>query len=222
MLTSASSSVGTTYEKGRATAAPSISTLTTRRGGSAAPGPTAQGLATTECITRDTKAMLIRPIRPIECAEASRLLVSAYGEGAEADDAYLARVGDVASRISAPQTHVLVATEVGGTLLGCVTHVLGPDSPWAEFTVADDRMHAAGFRMLGVAPTATRRGVATHLVTACINEAQRAGKRRVIAHSTPLMSAAHSLYGALGFTRRPDRDFSPAPGIDRLAFGLDI
>jgi hypothetical protein len=34
--------------------------------------------------------------------------------------------------------------------------------------------------------------------------------------------AAHRVYGRLGFRRTPDRDWSPAPGIELLGFRLDL
>jgi hypothetical protein len=32
------------------------------------------------------------------------------------------------------------------------------------------------------------------------------------------MAAAHQVYGRLGYARDPERDWSPVPGVDLLAF----
>jgi hypothetical protein len=36
------------------------------------------------------------------------------------------------------------------------------------------------------------------------------------------MTAAHRIYERLGFTRIPERDWSPVPGVDLLAYRLDL
>jgi hypothetical protein len=36
------------------------------------------------------------------------------------------------------------------------------------------------------------------------------------------MRAAHAIYERLGFTRAPERDWSPLPGVRLLAFTLSL
>jgi hypothetical protein len=36
------------------------------------------------------------------------------------------------------------------------------------------------------------------------------------------MVAAHRLYERLGFTRLPERDWSPLPGVHLMAYGLEL
>ena len=36
------------------------------------------------------------------------------------------------------------------------------------------------------------------------------------------MKAAHYLYEKAGFSRLPERDWSPEPGVNLLAYGLDL
>jgi hypothetical protein len=36
------------------------------------------------------------------------------------------------------------------------------------------------------------------------------------------MTAAHRLYERLGFTRLPDRDWTPVPGVDLRVYALDL
>jgi GNAT superfamily N-acetyltransferase len=148
--------------------------------------------------------MEIREVRPDEFAAAGELVVEAYdvidpiGLGE-----YAGELRDVATRVGSAD--VLVAVDDGGALLGAVTYVPGPDSGSAEFTEAD----AAGIRMLAVAPTAQGRGVGRALVEACVARARAAGKAQVVLHTTDWMTAAHRLYGRLGFERDPSIDWKP-------------
>jgi ribosomal protein S18 acetylase RimI-like enzyme len=61
--------------------------------------------------------------------------------------------------------------------------------------------------MLGVDPEARRRGVARMLMDASMDEARRAGKRRLTLNTTQRMRAAQAMYEALGFERMEDRIF---------------
>ena len=36
------------------------------------------------------------------------------------------------------------------------------------------------------------------------------------------MTAAHRIYGRLGYTRAPERDWSPMPGVRLVAFGKEL
>ncbi len=93
---------------------------------------------------------------------------------------------------------MLVAVDDAG-VLGSVTLVTDPDSPWLEWT----RPGEVQFRLLAVDESARGRGVGEALVRACL---ERAGDRSVIIHTTKWMGAAQRLYARLGFERRPDRD----------------
>ena len=44
----------------------------------------------------------------------------------------------------------------------------------------------------------------------------------VVLSSADYMKPAHRIYERLGFTRVPDRDWSPRPGVDLYAFALDL
>jgi ribosomal protein S18 acetylase RimI-like enzyme len=56
----------------------------------------------------------------------------------------------------------------------------------------------------------------------CLDRAAALGARRVVICSATSMQAAHHLYRRRGFVRRPDLDWSPVPGVDLLAFSLDL
>lgn len=160
--------------------------------------------------------VVIREARPEEHAALGELVVAAYRSLLEfVEPDYEPELRDVARR--AREAVVLVAVDdAGGTLLGCVTYVPGPESPWAELLEPGE----AAIRMLAVEATARGRGVGTALTVACIARARVDGRAAVFLHSLAYMRAAQAIYTRLGFIRRPERDWEPVPGISLLGFAL--
>jgi ribosomal protein S18 acetylase RimI-like enzyme len=78
------------------------------------------------------------------------------------------------------------------------------------------------FRMLAVSPAAQGRGVGTALLRRVVEASAERGRNGVVCSSQPSMRAAHRIYERVGFTRAPDRDWSPLPGVDLLAFALRL
>jgi ribosomal protein S18 acetylase RimI-like enzyme len=78
------------------------------------------------------------------------------------------------------------------------------------------------FRMLGVSAQARGLGVGTALTEHCIQRSRDLGFTRIVMSSAQAMTPAHRIYERLGFTRLPERDWSPRPGVDLLAFTLDL
>ena len=159
----------------------------------------------------------VRPVLPAEQAALGELTVAAYRSvpgDAATSPAYEATLRDVAARVR--DAVVLVAVDADGTLLGGVTYVPRP-GPLAEFPDDDD----AGIRMLAVSPAAQRGGVGRRLVEACIERARADGRRRIVLHTAPSMTAAQSLYGALGFVRAPDLD-ALVPAVSLMAYTLEL
>ncbi len=155
--------------------------------------------------------MELRRIRPDEHEAAGDVCVAAYSPfltGAEDD--YRQRLHDVATRDAQAEVWVAVDDE---RLLGLVTSC-PPGSPWREIARDDE----GEFRMLAVAPTAQGSGVGTALATLCEERAREQGAVGMALSSLATMTAAHRVYGRLGYTRDPDRDWSPLPGVDLLAF----
>ena len=159
----------------------------------------------------------VRPVRPDEHEAAGALVIAAYEAlpGAHLSGGYAAVLADVARR--AHEAVVLVAAE-GGDLLGCATYVPDRSSPWAELLDEGE----AGLRMLAVRPSAQGRGVGRTLLDACVDRARAEGRRALMLHTTPWMTAAHRLYERAGFTRLPERDWTPEPDVPLLAYRLAL
>jgi ribosomal protein S18 acetylase RimI-like enzyme/rhodanese-related sulfurtransferase len=157
----------------------------------------------------------VEPATPADHARIAELTVAAYVGDRLAPERYLPHLADVAGR--ARVAELLVAREAGGPILGSVALVLSGD--FGEVLESDDE---AAFRMLAVDPTARGRGIGELLVRHCLARARAAGKRRMVLSTDARMAAAHRLYERLGFTRLPQRDWSPLPGVDLLVYALDL
>jgi len=55
-----------------------------------------------------------------------------------------------------------------------------------------------------------------------VEASRRRGKEGVVCSSQRQMLAAHRIYERLGFGRAPERDWSPMPGVDLLAFAISF
>lgn len=80
----------------------------------------------------------------------------------------------------------------------------------------------AEIRALAVVPEVRGSGLGRALLTSVIDRAAAAGVRRLVLLTQPDMQAAHHLYETAGFTRLPERDWSPEPGVTLLAYALDL
>jgi ribosomal protein S18 acetylase RimI-like enzyme len=160
----------------------------------------------------------VGPARPEDFGRIAELTAGVYRDEGYAREEYLAQLADVAGR--ATRTQLLVArSAVDGRedVVGSVALVL--DGEFGEVLTSPAE---AGFRMLVVDPAVRGRGVGELLVMTCLERARAAGKRRVVISTDPRMSSAHRLYERLGFTRLPERDWSPMPGIHLLVYSLDL
>jgi ribosomal protein S18 acetylase RimI-like enzyme len=157
----------------------------------------------------------VQPARPEDFAAIAELTVAVYLNGGLASPDYASELADVAGRAS--RADLLVVRDPDGRVLGSVALVLQGD--FGNVTASDDE---AAFRMLVVDPAAQGRGIGELLVVTCLDRARAAGKRRMVLSTDPLMTAAHRLYRRLGFTRLPERDWSPVPGTDLLVYSREL
>ena len=159
--------------------------------------------------------LTIGPAGPGDFDRIAELTVGVYTAEDLVSPGYVPELADVAGR--ADRAELLVARDGAGRVVGSVALVLSGD--FGEVTESDDE---AAFRMLAVDASAQRRGVGEALVRTCLERARAAGKRRMVLSTGERMTAAHRLYERLGFTRLPDRDWTPVPGIDLRVYALEL
>jgi ribosomal protein S18 acetylase RimI-like enzyme len=155
---------------------------------------------------------MVRDARPDELDGIGDLRVAAYRA-----DGFLSATSGYAATLRSlgadGQAEVLAAVD-GGQVVGTVTLQGWPAGQMARGP------GEAEVRALAVAPGARGRGVGAALVAAVIERAAGQGIRRLVLLTLPDMRAAHRLYSQAGFSRLPDRDWSPRPGEVLLAYGL--
>ena len=160
--------------------------------------------------------MELRRAEVAELDDLGELTVAAYEEFMLGPtDPYRVHVRDTASR--AREAELWVAAD-GGRLLGCVTSC-PPGSPWRELATSADE---GEFRMLAVHPDARGRGVGEALAALCEERARGHGATRMLLSSLDEMTAAHRVYGRLGYVRLPERDWSPVAGVHLIAFTKEL
>ena len=160
-------------------------------------------------------SLTVEQARPEDFARIAELTVDVYVGGGLATPAYALELADVAGR--AERAELLVVRDPSGRVVGSVALVLTGD--FGNVITSDAE---AAFRMLVVAPSAQGQGVGELLVTTCLAQARAAGKRWMVISTDPLMTTAHRLYERLGFTRLPERDWRPEPGVDLLVYSREL
>ena len=159
-------------------------------------------------------SLRVEPATAADFAHIADLTAGVYRDEGLAPEEYQRELRDVAGR--AERAELLVARD-GDRVVGSVALVLSGD--FREVSDSDD---GAAFRVLVVDPGVRGRGVGELLVRECLHRARAAGKRRMVLSTDPGMRAAHRLYERLGFTRLPERDWSPLPGVHLMAYSLDL
>jgi ribosomal protein S18 acetylase RimI-like enzyme len=167
-------------------------------------------------VPRENAPLLpVEPARPDDYPAIAELTVRVYVDGGLASEAYAPELADVAGRST--RSELLVVRDEQSRVVGSVALVLAGD--FGNVTTSDEE---ASFRMLVVDPSAQGRGIGELLVRTCLDRARRAGKRRMVLSTDPVMTAAHRLYERLGFRRLPERDWSPVPGVDLLVYSRQL
>jgi len=80
----------------------------------------------------------------------------------------------------------------------------------------------ADVRAFAVDPRTQGLGVGRKLLLALIERAEERGVRRLRLCTQPAMRAAQHLYEKTGFSRTPDLDFEPVPGLTLWAYELAL
>ena len=164
----------------------------------------------------EDRSVEIRRARPDDVDAVGDLTADAYvGAGViPAGAAYVEFLRDAAHRDREAELWVAA---VDGTVVGTVTYV-EPGSALVEIA----REGEAEMRSLAVSPSATGRGVGEALTRHVIERARSRGLGAVVLCSSTTMHAAHRLYERLGFTRLPERDWSPVADVRLLAYTLSL
>jgi len=162
--------------------------------------------------------VIVREARPDELAEVGEIRVAAYvADGFLAPDSGYAPTLRNLGLDGDGTVLVAVAEQDDTQILGTV--MLQP-WPHAGQVVADP--DEAEIRALAVVPRARGRGTGDALLRAVTERAAQLGVRHLVLLTQPEMAAAQRLYQRAGFRRLPGRDWSPAPGITLLAYGLAL
>ena len=161
--------------------------------------------------------MHLRRARPEDYDVVGAVTLAAYQpQLSESSSSYADRLRNAEARDLEAELWVAVTPD-DQEVLGTVT-LCRNGSPWREIAAADE----GEFRMLAVAPQAQGRGIGEALVRHVLDRFREQGSPAVVLSTTPGMAAAHRLYERLGFTRCPDRDWSPLPGVDLIVYRLEL
>ena len=160
--------------------------------------------------------MEIRRALPEELEEVGRLTAEVYvSDGYLAEgDGYVVELVDTPRR--AREAELWVAVD-DGQVLGSVTFA-PVGSAYREIGRDDE----GEFRMLAVSPAARGRGIGRALVERCVQRSRELGYAGVRMSSMDVMTGAHRIYERLGFTRAPEDDWSPEPGVTLLAYAARL
>jgi ribosomal protein S18 acetylase RimI-like enzyme len=157
----------------------------------------------------------IRAARAEDLPAVGELTFQAYQADGQVGSGYAGQLKD--ARVRFEQSELLVAVDDEDNVLGTVA-IASPGTPMREIA-RDDQLE---FRMLAVAPAARGRGVGEALTRKVLDRAVELGLTGVALSSSDWMHAAHRLYERLGFRRTPDLDWSPEPGVQLVAYRLDL
>jgi ribosomal protein S18 acetylase RimI-like enzyme len=157
--------------------------------------------------------VIIREARAAELAAVGQLRLDAYAAAGVLSAGY---ADELRALGTAGDGTVLVA-DVDGQLTGSIMLVLWPCA--GELIAGPEE---AEVRALAVPPGTQRGGVGMALLRATMTLASAAGARRMVLCTMPQMLAAHRLYQRAGFSRLPERDWSPRPELKLLAYSADL
>jgi ribosomal protein S18 acetylase RimI-like enzyme len=157
--------------------------------------------------------VIVRTALPAELTEIGDIRVAAYQA-----DGYLPATSGYVSTLrrlgTAGDGDILVAVD-DGRLVGTVMLQHWPHA--GQVVRGPDE---AEIRALAVAPGGRGKGAGRALVQAVIDRAAGDGIRHLVLCTMGAMRTAHHLYEQAGFSRLPERDWSPEPDVTLLVYGL--
>jgi ribosomal protein S18 acetylase RimI-like enzyme len=155
--------------------------------------------------------LVIRPAREADLEAVGAICVAAYDAAGQLEPGspYASTLSDARARM---EDGLLLVAERDGVVVGTAT-ITPPGSEFREIG-RDDEVE---FRFLAVAPSAWRTGVGNALVAACEQHAQQTGATAMAICVRDTNTSAAAMYERMGFTRIPERDWTPRPGVDLLA-----
>lgn len=169
-------------------------------------------------VTIAAMGFTIRPAVPDDFEAVGQITVRAYLGGGHLTEGstYVQTLADAGRRAAGAELWVAV-DDAQGRVLGTVTFA-APGTAFHEIAEAGE----ADVRMLAVDPNAQGQGVGAALMVRCVERARELGLTAIALSTQPSMRAAHRVYERLGFERVPERDWQPMPGIELLAYRLDL
>jgi GNAT superfamily N-acetyltransferase len=163
----------------------------------------------------------VREARPGERDRIVGLTMAAYREYAETMEpaAWAALEGALRGSLADDEGVTRLVAELDGEVAGSAAlYDPGVDA----YGSLASRAAWPEVRLVAVASSARRHGIARALVGECIRRARHAGATQLGLHTSRSMSAARRLYEAMGFVRDPARDFRP-PGAELVeGYRLDL
>lgn len=168
--------------------------------------------------------MLIRDVRPAELSEVGEIRVAAYVAGGflSADSRYMPTLRALGAEGNGDVLVAVRPAPAGSSKFH--DHIIGTVmlQRWPQAGQIVTGPDEAEIRALAVAPGAQGGGVGRALLRAAIERAAGMHVRHLVLCTQPEMTTAHRLYEQAGFARLLDRDWSPAPGVGLLAYGLRL
>lgn len=157
------------------------------------------------------ESVTIRRATPADLGIAADICVAAYDAAGQLEPGspYAATLRDTPLRA---ETGVLLVAERGGQVVGTVT-ICPIGTEFAEICGPGE----LEFRFLAVHPDYQRSGIADALVAACEDHARAEGLHTLAICVRDTNVGAAAMYERRGFTRVPERDWTPRAGVDLLA-----
>ena len=163
-------------------------------------------------------SVVVRPATLEDLDVVARITVNAYAAAYQLDDGpngvYGRVLRDAASRM---REAVLLVAVRQDAIVGTVT-ITPEGSPFREVGKEGE----VEFRFLAVAPSAWGSGVGSALINACHAHAREVGAYRMVICVRDNNASAMAMYHKHGFTRLPERDWQPVPGVVLLALEKDL